>query len=356
MQYNNPHHFPDHECTSWMLLPELTGGCMLLHKNRDSSQKDIRLIKSDTDAAVKWLGLGDEFPCMGFNEKGIACVMNSGELTHEIAPPADGRLTTPEILVQILGNAENADVALKMLTGFIENGQYTHKDRGSIFFIMDTAGGYIAELTARRVMPVRVSGAMTIRANIWHNPGMAQFSINKIDSTLNSMSREFQAAMGLNAALRQNGVIELEDVWRTSRMRGTMESVKTEHGLCNDTTNSAATIAIDRDFPDILSTMYAAIGPVGHTMYVPAPICLEEIPQDIADRTWSKAAFARREAHGMAFDSSVWTLHEQTVMSIYRPALEKAKESMRGGCRKDAKDILKNAFQKCCEIARKAVL
>ena len=346
----------DHECTSWMLFPELTGGPMILHKNRDSGKKDIRLIKSDGDAKIKWLGLGDENPCMGFNEKGVACVMNSGETTPEFAPAEEGRLTTPEILVQILGNTKNAKEALKMLTGFIENGQYTHKERGSIFFIMDTKGGYIAELTAKRVMPVVVTGNMTIRANIWHNPGMAQFSRSGIKSTMNSQSREFQAAKGLNEALEKKGVIELEDIWRTSRMRGTMESVMTEHGLCNKTTNSAATIAIDKDFPNMLSTMYVAIGPVGHTMYIPAPICLKEIPQDIADRSWSKAAFARRDASGLAFDSDVWLPHEKAVMAIYRPALAKAKKAMQNRRRKDAQDILNDAFEKCCEIARKAVL
>lgn len=346
----------DHECTSWMLFPELTGGPMILHKNRDSGKIDIRLIKSDGDAKIKWLGLGDENPCMGFNEKGVACVMNSGETTPEFAPATEGRLTTPEILVQILGNTKNAKEALKMLTGFIENGQYTHKERGSIFFIMDTKGGYIAELTAKRVMPVVVTGNMTIRANIWHNPGMAQFSRSGIKSTMNSQSREFQAAKGLNEALEKKGVIELEDIWRTSRMRGTMESVMTEHGLCNKTTNSAATIAIDRDYPNMLSTMYVAIGPVGHTMYIPAPICLKEIPQDIADRSWSKAAFARRDASGLAFDSDVWLPHEKAVMAIYRPALAKAKKAMQNRRRKDAQDILNDAFEKCCEIARKAVL
>ena len=346
----------DHECTSWMLFPELTGGPMILHKNRDSGKKDIRLIKSDHDAKIKWLGLGDENPCMGFNEKGVACVMNSGETTPEFAPATEGRLTTPEILVQILGNTKNAKEALKMLTGFIENGQYTHKERGSIFFIMDTKGGYIAELTAKRVMPVVVTGNMTIRANIWHNPGMAQFSRSGIKSTMNSQSREFQAAKGLNEALEKKGVIELEDIWRTSRMRGTMESVMTEHGLCNKTTNSAATIAIDKDFPNMLSTMYVAIGPVGHTMYIPAPICLKEIPQDIADRSWSKAAFARREQHGLSFDSDVWLPHEKAAMAIYRPALAKAKKAMQNRSRKDAQDILNDAFEKCCEIARQAVL
>ena len=346
----------DHECTSWMLFPELTGGPMILHKNRDSGKKDIRLIKSDGDAKIKWLGLGDENPCMGFNEKGVACVMNSGETTPEFAPAEEGRLTTPEILVQILGNTKNAKEALKMLTGFIENGQYTHKERGSIFFIMDTKGGYIAELTAKRVMPVVVTGNMTIRANIWHNPGMAQFSRSGIKSTMNSQSREFQAAKGLNEALEKKGVIELEDIWRTSRMRGTMESVMTEHGLCNKTTNSAATIAIDKDFPNMLSTMYVAIGPVGHTMYIPAPICLKEIPQDIADRSWSKAAFARRDASGLSFDSDVWLPHEKAVMAIYRPALAKAKKAMQNRSRKDSQDILNDAFEKCCEIARKAVL
>ena len=346
----------DHECTSWMLFSEITGGPMILHKNRDSAKTDIRLIKSDDTAKIKWLGLGDDNPCMGFNEKGLACVMNSGEETPEFAPATKDRMTTPEILVQLLGNTDNTEDALKMLTGFIKNGQYTHKNRGSIFFLMDTEGGMVVELTAKHVIPVRSHGAMTIRANIWHNPGMAQYSTNKIDHAMNSLSREFQAALGLNAPLRQNGVIALEDIWATSRMRGTMETVKTEHGLCNNTTNSAATIAIDKDYPDTLSTMYVAIGPVGHTMYIPAPICLREIPQDIADRSWSKAAFARREQHGLAFDNSVWLPPEQAVMAIYRPALEKAKKAMQNHRRKTAQNILNTAFEKCCEIARKAVL
>jgi hypothetical protein len=43
-------------------------------------------------------------------------------------------------------------------------------------------------------------------------------------------------------------------------------------------------------------------------------------------------------------------------MAIYRPALAKAKEAMQNRRRKDAQAILNDAFEKCCEIARKAVL
>ena len=48
--------------------------------------------------------------------------------------------------------------------------------------------------------------------------------------------------------------------------------------ICGKNTNSAASIEIDKEYPDVLYTMYATIGHPRHTVYLPIPVVAKKSP------------------------------------------------------------------------------
>lgn len=347
----------EHECTSWMLFPKLTGGRLFLHKNRDADPYTIAIFKSPKDDTNEWLALGNDGKTnMVINCHGLAIVMNSGESTGEFAPPADGRLTTPEIAREIVEHCENTTQAVARYKKVIAERRYTHKKKGSIFLMLDTKNGYIVESTARHVFPAKVTGDMAIRANIWHNFGISRYSKDTVAHTFDSTSREMLTRIRLNEALDNNGIITLKDIWRASRSRGEKELIGSDRGVCSPRTNSAATLSPDPEFPDVLSTEYVAIGPPAHTTFLPVPICLAKIPRDIADGSWSAAAYARHDKFGMKFDDNIWLPLEDEMLAIFEKAQADARPLLRNGKRKEAIAILNKAFKECHAKAQHLVL
>ncbi len=347
----------EHECTSWMFFPKFTGGKRLLHKNRDADARGITLYKSQPGVAHSWLALGNNGKNnMVINDCGLSIVMNSGELTDEIEPPGEGRLTTPEIAKELVENCTNASQAVVRYKRVLAERRYTHNNRGSIFFMMDTKSGYVVESTAHHAISAKVSGGMAIRANIWHNFGMSRYSNDDCGHTLNSTSREIQTRLGLNAALKANGIITLKDIWRTSRLRGDEKAIGNTSGICNKRTNSAATIESDAEFPDLLSTIYVAIGPPAHTAFLPVPFCLDKVPQDIADCSWAEAAFARHDKFGLDFDDSIWLPLEDEMLAVFGDAHSSARDLLRQNRRKEAIALMNNAFDKCFKLANPLIL
>ena len=76
----------DHECTSWIVMPELTGGkSMMIHKNRDASSDRLQLYKSAEPGKNSWISisnLNSKMAYAGLNDKGLAVAMNSGDPTE----------------------------------------------------------------------------------------------------------------------------------------------------------------------------------------------------------------------------------------------------------------------------------
>ena len=350
-------HELDHECTSWMLFPDVTGGHRFLHKNRDATPRGIIISRWSDPAKFKWIGLGSAgSPNMGISEKGLAIVMNSGEATFENEPTAEDRMGTPAIARHLLENTATAEDAVNEFQKIIEARKYTHQQKGSIFFIMDTKEGYIVECTAHHAISSRATEGLHVRANIWHNPGMAKYTRNSCKATMNSASREFQATTSLNQAIDDHGKVTLEDIRRTSRLLGDVEAIGNERGVCFKNTNSVATLEVDSEFPDVLSTAYVTIGPPRHTMYLPVPVCIEDIPADILDASWSNAAFERLDKKGLEFDPSVWEPTEKQVMAAFAEAADKARAELRAGERDKAVARMRKAFLDACDVARKQVL
>lgn len=339
---------PEHECTSWMLFADLTGnGTNVLHKNRDSPARHIAVKQSAPDAPRRWIGLGNkESPCMGMNVCGLAGAMNSGELCVDPPDNPAGK-STPQILQTVLENCDTAAEAVKKLRQLIRAGDYSHGKRGSIFFFLDPKEGYICEITAKICTVQRYREGYAFRANVWRNPGMAQLSRNTPKEYLDSCGREAVVRTALNGALEQKHRIDLEDTLALAREDKPAKDSPLQRSIFSQTTNSAATLVIHREFPTVLSSMYALVGQPRHTVCLPIPICAETLDCRLTEPVWSDAARARFEALGLHSEiPGEWIAFEKKTMREYEKASAKALELLRKGDEAKAVRTLNRAAEK----------
>ena len=327
-----------HECTSWMVLSDLTkNNTNILHKNRDSAAKQIGVYLSEKDSPRKWIALGTNGGVnMGMNASGLAGVMNSGKpcINHSTDDTKKG---TPSILRVILEDCDTAAQAVDKLKALLAAGDYWHKQSGSIFFFLGCKEGYVCEITAKDCTVQHVKSGFAVRANIWMNPGMQQFSRNTVKRYLNSAARMYVAYSGLNSILDAKGKIELPDIFELSRTwkmpKGSSESIC----ICSKLTNSTASLEIDRENPDVLSTAYVTIGQPRHTVYVPVPVCTEKVLPVMQDGTWSDATWKRlKEQKLSAPIPEEWKKFETDFMVVYKKAQADARGLLKKGDRNAA--------------------
>ena len=127
-----------HECTSWIIMPDLTASnTLILHKNRDSASRKVVISISQTGCARKWIALGSGSVNIGLNSSGLAAAMNSGEKCID-PPDVAGKKSTPRMLQVVLENCDTAAQAVEKLKQLIKDGDYFHGKRGSVFLFMDT--------------------------------------------------------------------------------------------------------------------------------------------------------------------------------------------------------------------------
>ena len=137
---------PPHECTSWVLFPDVTGeNTTIVHKSRDSQSRDVTVQMSPDGESRKWIGMGSakgKSLCMAFNSSGLAGVMNGGEKCTDNNTDKNAK-STPQQMYEIIRSCDTASQAVDMLKDFLAKGDYWHGDAGSIFLFADKKEGYI---------------------------------------------------------------------------------------------------------------------------------------------------------------------------------------------------------------------
>ena len=107
---------PEHECTSWAAMPDITDNkCVMIHKNRDSSISRLAVYRHQVPGKNAFIGCGaygSLFPASGVNEKGLAILMNAGDTTDDVHQYG---LSTPQMLRIALECCDNAKDAVALL-------------------------------------------------------------------------------------------------------------------------------------------------------------------------------------------------------------------------------------------------
>lgn len=328
-------------CTSWMVFSDLTkNGTHILHKNRDSANRKIIVCMSPENAKRKWIALCGSGTNAILNESGLAGTMNSGELCID-PPNVKGKKTTMKIVQVVVESCDTAEQAAAKLKELIAAGDYSHGKSGSIFFFMDAKEGYICETTATTCTVQRYDAGFAVRASNWHNPGMARHSRNDVLRHLKGSTREYSAVAGLNKILDDRGVIAPPDLFELARHWKMPEASPLPRSLCGLSTNSAATIEIDQQYPGTLSTLYAAIGSPRHTVFVPIPLGVTRLHSAMKNRKWSSASYKRLDELKLeAPIPAEWTEFEKKAMEKYLQAKVKARKLLDAGKRDEAVALL----------------
>lgn len=345
---------PPHECTSWVVFPELTGGKMMLHKNRDSKSRHLMAIQRHVPGKYAWLGLAD-FGTLsvnsGMNSCGLAVVMNSGDKTAE---NSSAGFHTPQIARILLEECRNADEAVALLQKIIAEKAYCHGKKGSIWFIADPRTAYVAENNAQRIAVHKIPGGFSIRANTWHLPEMLPYSHNTPKDVAGNAYREYAVRKTLlHDRYQKDGIITHADMARASRIEKIPEAPEV-YPLCGNNTNAAATFVIDTEFPEDLSYAVFTFGPPAYAHFVPVPLTLKKMPDEVLSGAYFKTAFAKFRAKAER-DYPALQKVEAQIEVIRADAETRAREILRRGgadAKAQAAAILETAFRKIWEIVK----
>ncbi len=340
-----------HECTSWIAMPDLTGGkTIFMHKNRDSRLTKIALLRRAVPGKHAWIGNGgmNGFqPAQGVNDRGVVVMMNSGDPLVEIDNSQYG-LGTPLLCRILLEESGSAEAAVELLKKIISDNGYSHVESGSIWFIGDSKNVFIVENSARKMVVKPVNSGFDIRANAFHYPEMQRFSLRNFTSLNNHFRREFAVRdFMLIQRWQNNGILTPADFAASSRINQFPDK-GTGYTPCGARTLSGVTFAIDVEFPETLTTVYSVFGPPRSSCFIPVPMTIREIPEAILDGSFSQKSLDLHNKKLPLLPENELNALEQRIYKRHAEALEKTRKLLRTSrnysTRDDAAKILNDAF------------
>ena len=316
---------------------------MFLHKNRDSLSRRMAFLRVASKGKHAWTGMGTPgyFSVnAGINDVGLAVAMNSGSKTD--VATSEG-ISTSNLGRILLEECATAGDAVKLLEKIVEEGAYSHGDKGSIWFFVDGKEAIIVEQNARHLQASPVRSGIGIRANSWHYPEMLKHATGSVSDFMRNYLRENVIYKTLiEQCYYSKYIISQQDIWVASRCRSmTLEAI---YPPCGKITNSAATLAIDIEFPAELSTAWIACGPPRHTVFMPVPITMTSFPEELLNGEFGDAAFLRFDKSGLDASVRKYVQLEQNMLSAYNDALDKARAFLKQGRKNEAAKLLEDAF------------
>ena len=343
---------PAHECTSWLVMDNLTDGkSIILHKNRESRKQVLTLQRRAMPGKHAWIGNGSchsFYPTQGMNDRGMVVLMNSGDPLAENDNSQYG-LGTPVICRILLEECGTAKEAVEMLEKIICANAYTHVESGSIWFIGDAKDVYIIENSARKCVAKRVDSGFIARGNSFHYPEMQIYSLNKFKTLVDLSRREFTVRNYLiNKQWRENGIITPLDIAASSRINVVEDAPKC-YPPSGRATISSTTFVIDKEFPETLSTMYLTLSSPNSSCYLPVPLTLQDVPEKILNGSYSARSLELFNKKQPLLPEKILAELEKRLYGRHAAAMEKARKLLRTGkghsLRTDVAKILNDTFR-----------
>lgn len=342
---------PAHECTSWITMDNMTGGKeIIMHKNRDSRGRSLCLQRRAMPGKHAWIGNGSThsfYPTAGINDRGVVVMMNSGDVQAE-ADNSQYGLSTGLICRMLLEECGSAREAVEMLEKIVRANAYTHVECGSIWFIGDASNVYITEHNARNIVTKAVNSGFIARANAFHYPEMQVYSLRNYKGLVGHARREFAVRDYLvNKQWRTNGVITALDNAAASRIDKYQDNDKT-YPPCGKSTISGSTFTIDKEFPEYLSTAYMTFSWPKSSVYLPIPLTVREIPEEILNGSYSHRSFDLMAKKSPILPADKLAELEKRVYARHQAAVEKARVLLRTSTKHtvqtDVAKLLNDAF------------
>ena len=338
-------------CTSWVIHPSVSAsGRMLVQKCRDSRVTPLDADIRRSRHGVKWMRIGMYKHCALFavSERGLVAIMNDGDdltLKHpnNLFPELkDTRTWTAcaETMRQIMDECTTAEEATRLTLHYCKN--KLQAGRGGTMFIADPKRAFMIDLGSGYGEAKEITGGIIIITNCMHLPGVEEFSVKSVGSVRSDRSREANTRAELQKR-RLDGKYTVKGTIETSRLR--CQTPMTQKYPCRRNSLGGCCFELDPEFPAELTTAYIALGPQQHTVYVPAPMALEQFPQEIVDSSWADLAYKLRERVG--FDHQYlerFDAYEAKVLPEYDQVREEARTLLKAGKKDEAVKLLNECF------------
>ena len=220
----------------------------------------------------------------------------------------------------------------------------------SIYLLADLNRGIVIETTGRHLAAAPVDFGFEARANNLELPGTLSLNgalWSKRESFLLGENRRYSANEFLSTRLREKGALSPLDLMDCSRQRDPEMEKQNWRQVCMADTIASTLMVPDRAYPDMLSTVFIAMGPPRHTIYLPVPFGTTEFPEELANGDMGLIAFAIRDKYGLDHEHLPrFQALEQELMDEYIPVREQARILLRQNRSKEAAELLTQNFKK----------
>ena len=296
--------------TGWIVRSrESTSGMALLHGCREA-KKQLRLGMrheipgNDRTVKFRHLRIGDRsgFTFAALNECGLAIVFTGGDPTSDPKPPKSELNVTGHFgTVSMAGQCASAAEAVNWLRQEFEKGRICGT---LIFLITDPQRSFAVECSSRHFASWELRHAICAYANCWKLPGMDDASLGTAERAARNYQREWTARELLRQALEAKGAVSVRDSIAVSRASAAdmnnpkFDKARGPRKLFTAPYNRASVdsylFELDSEFPDVLSTVYAACGPQRHTVYLPIALgAADALPKELFSNEWIDSAVRR---------------------------------------------------------------
>ena len=344
---------PAAACTSWMIHPSVSqSGMMIVQKVRDHFHARLDADMRTAPNGWRWMriGLNEHVPAFSMNEKGVVMTTNDGDKT-EVRHPHDGERAgtgAGSMIRQVMTTCSTAAEGAELIKNIGRNG-LTSGSNG-IYFIADPNRAFMINIAYKYAEVKELTGGMIVITNAWHLPGGEEISVKGLAGIRGDRAREANTRASLQQS-RQDGKYTIRGCIDTSRKTcGKLFKEKfpfryTPGGKVSSL--SSVCFEIDKEFPACLSCGYTALGPQQHTIFVPIPMALRQMPKKMRDGSWGQMAYDIRKAFGNdhKYVEEFRSL-ENKFLAEFNATRSKARRLLKNGNKDEAVKLLNDCFER----------
>ena len=333
-------------CTTWVIHPTATkSGRMTVNKSRDLHKSPVRLCIRRSPRGWRWISLAD-VSSYGMNEMGVVVTCNDGDALTVRHPRGERQqMNSYRLLRQVLDECDNAyDGAVMIRDHGRAMRRPSYWEHGATLLVADAKRAFIVDVGPGYGEMREITGGMLVYSNKMHLPGNEFITNGRYGGFVSDRAREANTRAMMNK-YREGGKFTLRGVIRASRAKCGRE-LKDKHPFRSNTQGDTC-FEIDPEFPAQLTTAYTAVGPQRHTVFLPLPMALRELPEPLRNGKWSERALAFRQKAGDEHPN-VEALYEfeAKLFAEYEAVREEARAMLRAGKTREAEDLLNACFMR----------
>ena len=344
-------------CTSWVLRPEVTeSGMMIVQKILDNPYSPLDADMRVAPNGWRWIRIGrHNGPSMAMNEKGVAITANCGDKNGD-EPSRKGRHTfySFELLWHVVRNCATAEEAVAELKHIGRNRLFRMPGEmpvkyGTTLLVADAKRAFVVEIGDGYCEAAEITSGIHVAANAWRIPGGESVSVGNGQDIRGNRAREVCAVKALQAN-QVGGKYTVRGGFDTSRrIRGPkyVDRYPFVPGKASNMSLMSGCFEIDPEFPAYLSCAYTSLGPQRHTVYLPVPMAVRQLPDKMRDGRWAQMAFAHQAAFGPNHgDLQKFIELEDKFLREFNAARDRARQLLRAGKTDEAVKLLNDTFER----------